>query len=55
MDEQEQREKEEALLEARRAKYQRRLDEWIEWQRAEEEYWRRRQRELDPFGWGHWN
>jgi hypothetical protein len=47
-DEEEQRE------EARR-KAQAALDRWMEWRRAEEEWQRQRQRELDPFGWGHWN
>jgi hypothetical protein len=48
-----QREQEE-LAEAKRKRAQAQLDRWMEWRRAEEAYQRRRQRELDPFNWGHW-
>jgi hypothetical protein len=45
---------EEEQREEARRKAQAELDRWIEWRRADEEYARRRQRELDPFNWGHW-
>jgi hypothetical protein len=38
-----------------RARYQRKLDEWWQGQRDLEEEERRIRREIDPFGWGHWN
>jgi hypothetical protein len=46
----------EELAEAeRRRKYQRELDRYWMMVRDLEEADRRRQRELDPFGYGHWN
>jgi hypothetical protein len=45
----------EELAEAKRNRAQAELDRWWQAQRDEEAYRRKLRRELDPFGWGHWN